>query len=252
MTLLSRQRAVTTIALVALFAPIEVMACGVELKRTQITIFGQLEARIGSLPQESVLMVGDLISVLAPRHTRAQVVTSDDQPSSALVSIAPDRYKVLSKEGGGAIPPEIQMPIGKLEWLHFGAASTGIAYVRLASGSERGLVRVEINDRPAAVQATNLIWTDKRQSEPISLSSLDTLTLDLPGEPGSGWSVRMRRGKAILKFVSEAESATELMKPRIHMQVQAYSEEIEDELVVTRSGAESYRFKILPKAIPKC
>lgn len=239
-------------ALIALFSPIEAMACGIAQKRTQITIFGRLEARIGSLPKESVLMVGDLISVLAPRHARARVVTSDDQPSSALVSIAPDRYKVLSEEGGGTIPPEVQMRIEESKWLHFGAASTGIAYVRLASGSERGLVRVEIHDRPAAAQGTNLIWTDKRQSEPISLSSLDTLTLDLPGEPGSGWSVRMRHGNAILKLVSEAEPATELMKLRVHLQVQAYPQGIEDELVVTRSGAESYRFKIWPKAIPKC
>ncbi|TXH88689.1 MAG: hypothetical protein E6Q78_10025 [Rhodoferax sp.] len=252
MTSLSRQCVATVVALVALFAPFKVMACGFAMQRAQITLFGQLNIRSDALPQESALKVGDLISVLVPRNTKSLVVANNDQPSSALVAITPDRYQLLSKEGGGSIPPEVHIHTDKTDWLHFGAASPGIAYLKLASGSERGLVRVKISDRPEVVRGTNLNWTDGRQSEPISLSPFDTLTIDLPGEPGSGWLVRMRHGKATLKSASLAESATESSKPRVLLRVEAYPGEAEDELIVTRSGAESYRFVVRTKAIPKC
>lgn len=252
MTSRSRPGVGTVVVLVALFAPFKAMACGFAMQRAQITLFGQLDVKGGSLPQESLLKVGDLISVLAPRNAKAHVVANNDQPSSALVSINSEQYKKLSKEGGGTIPSVIHIQTNNTEWLHFGAASTGIAYLKMASGSERGLVRVEISDRPEVVRGTNLRWTDGRQSEPISLSPFDTLTLDLPGEPGSKWLVRMRHGKATLKSASLVDSATESSKPRVLLRVDAHPGEAEDELIVTRSGAESYLFTVRPKAIPKC
>ena len=256
MTTLSKHTIAATLALALtnVLATSEAMACTTEIKRGQITVFGKLDDKRDLLPQEAAVKVGDLISVLAPRGVNVHVVAHDDLPSSALVSITPDRYKLLSKQGGGTVPPEIhtQSLPKKYEWLHFGAASTGAIYLKLASDNERGLVRVEIGERPAVNRGANLNWNEDRQSEAIHLTQFDTLTLDLPGEPGSGWLVGMRQGKATLKSVSQVNADIGSTQPRVLLRIEASPGTPEDELTVTRSGTEGYRFTVRPKAIPKC
>lgn len=229
-------------------------ACSIAIEREQTTVYGQLGTAPGQLPQEVELKTGDLLSVLAPRGARMRVVDTNDKDAVTVVQLDEQRYQVLSTQGRGAVPVEVRAEAypKSLSWQHFGAAASGVVYLRLAAGKERGVVRVRVVERPAVRRGSDVVWTDALQTEPIYLTQFDILTLDLPGAPGDGWQVHARSGKAVLKSASQAAAGVNVSPDRVWLKLEMVPGSSEDELSVRRGSGEIYRFVVRPKPVPAC
>lgn len=229
-------------------------ACSAGIARGQATVYGQLDTAPGQLPQEVELNTGDLLSVLAPRGARMLTVDANGKEATTVIPLEAARYQALSTQGRGTVPMEVRADAypKSLAWQHFGAAEPGLAYLKLSAGKERGLVRVRVMERPAIQRGTDLVWSDARQQETIYLSQFDTLTLELPGEPGNGWQVSARSGKAVLQSVSQTPSEANAPPAQVRLRVAVVPGAPEDELIVRRTDGGTYRFVVRPQAVPAC
>lgn len=226
-------------------------ACSTAITRGQATVWSNFSKEPGQLPQEVAILEGDLMSVLMPRNARASIVDASGKTTETLVALAAERYAELSEQGRGAVPIDVRLPDlpRTLAWQHYGAALPGTAYLKLVAGKEHALVRVQIDKRPVAPRGEQQIWNDARQQETISLTQFDTLALDLPGEPGDGWQVEMRAGRALLKTVALKQDAS---PTRVLLHLDAQPGASEDVLIVRRKGREVYRFLVQPRPMPAC
>lgn len=228
--------------------------CVLELQRAQLAVIGRFETAAGQLPQEVELRVGDLVSVLAPRTAKVQLIAPDEKPQVSLKVLTPARYEELSSRYRASIPPEV-MALGyprSLQWYHFGADVPGVSYLKLGAGKDRALLRVSIIPRPVVPRGTELLWTEARQTDVVELTPYDTLALELPGEPGSGWKIAMKSGKASLRSVTQVQAADGSFQPRAYLRLVVEPEGQEDELVVQRDGVQFFRFLLRQKPVPIC
>ena len=238
------------VALAACLATTGAWSCSAVSARGQITVSAAFGKTPMQPPHEVELKAGDLLSVLVPHGASVQMVDGSDKATQAATALDAERYRSLSAQGRGSIPVEVRAGSfpERLEWRHFGAATPGLIYLKLTAGKEYALVRVQIVEKPVAPLGTNLVWSEAKQGEPIALTQFDTLTLDLPGEPGDGWQVGMRSGKAALKSLSAGEGGA----ARVQLRIEAKPGAPDDELSIQRQGRELYRFTVRPRPVPAC
>ena len=197
------------------------------------------------------MQTGDLLSVLAPRGATATLMVPGEGPTEPVVTLDAERYRALSAQGRGVVPVEVRsdsLPRNR-QWQHFGASAPGVVYLKLTWGQKQALVRVQVAERPVVPRGTQLVWSEARQQDTIHLTQFDTLTLDLPGEPGDGWQITMQSGKSVLRSVAAAEG---VVAGRVLLRVDVKPGAPEDVLSIQRQGRELFRFSVRPRPVPAC
>lgn len=229
-------------------------ACTTEPLRGQATVFSQLDSTPDRLPQEVQFKVGDLLSMLTPRDAKILVVDANGKKTEAVVPLNAERYQTLSSQGRGTVPADVRANAypPHMEWRYFGAAASGLAYLKLSASKKHDLVRIHVMERPVMPRGTDVIWNEARQYEAIGLTQFDTLTLDLPGAPGDGWQLGMRSGKAALTSALQVAQGAGAQSARVLLRVEVIPGAPEDELTIQRAGGEVYRFTVHALPMPAC
>lgn len=234
-------------------------ACSLKDLRQQVAVLARFDTAPTQLPQEISLRASDLLSVLTPRSTTLQIVDARNKESDAMVVLEAGRYQMLSRHNGGKAPAEISTGVypAHLEWRHFGAGAPGVAYLVLtADNNERALVRVHVAEPPAVSRGQDWVWSEARQGDVIELAPFDTLTFDLPGQPGDGWQVEMAGRPIALATIAVREPGPDASPVRALLRVKATDvlagTRAEDTLTVRHAGGTVYRFTVLPLAVAAC
>lgn len=172
------------------------VACVTERSHPQL-IFDGIAATAqerDAMPQELQLRAGALLSVLLPGGMRTSGVGQDNE-NPALLALDEARYRELSAQGGGRIPPETEAVVSAagrplLGWARFGAAHTGVSWLRFTSkGKADRWLRVQVDPALPVERGTEIRLSEADENREVIVSYYDRIILELPGALGDGWAV---------------------------------------------------------------
>ena len=170
---------------------ISALACVADRPRGQSTLVATL-SQSGELPLEVQVKTGDLLSIRVPRGTALDVRSMDGASHAGLVRLEEARYLDLTRQSGGAVPSTqaVPGPLAKqVEWRRFGAASPAVYYLVASAGKSRWLARIDVRPEPEVRRGRTVrVAAAALASEPLQLTTYDTLEIEATGMVGQTWA----------------------------------------------------------------
>jgi hypothetical protein len=156
------------------------------------------QAAYTGTPVEHTLHAGDLVTLLLPAKAVVTAIEAAGGADPALVTLDEAAYLALSDQGGGVAFPDLRgakltLSSGPGTGIRrFGAARAGRVYLRVSHAGRIRWVRLDITQaveipRGTVVRGNETTTTAAKQA--LGVGGYDTLELELPGQPGDGWSV---------------------------------------------------------------
>ena len=151
----------------------------------------------GDTPVEHTLHAGDLVTLLLPPKAVVTAIEALGVAEPALVALEETRYLALSDQGGGVAFPDVRaanltLPSGPGTGIRrFGAAHAGRVYLRVSHAGRIQWVRLDITTAVEVPRGKVVTGNEATAvaRQPLGVGGYDTLELELPGQPGDGWSV---------------------------------------------------------------
>ncbi len=236
----------------SLLATAGAQACMADRQRGQTVVLTSFDAARTSLPVEYNITAGDLLAVFAPKLAKVKIIDAKGKASDVVQALDAERYRALSAQGDGRVPAEVSVIQQKSrEWLYFGAARPGLAYVDLQDREGRALLRVNIEQIKDAPRGQTITLTEAQQDKPQPLTMFDVLELELPGLPGDGWTAGISAGTVGISSITAVVPAKADASPRVRMRLGVQLQQSEQALEVKRGGA-VWRYTLQARAIPTC
>ncbi len=155
------------------------------------------QAADADIPVEHALHAGDLVTLLLPAKAVVTTIEAPGVAEPALVALEETRYLALSDQGGGRAFPDVRtakltLPSGPGTGIRrFGAAHAGRVYLRVSHAGRIQWVRLDITAAVEVPRGKVVMGNEATAGagQPLGVGGYDTLELELPGQPGDGWSV---------------------------------------------------------------
>jgi hypothetical protein len=262
--------AITSVGL--LFVSHQALSCTLTpLPRQQVRLdFEYSSLKNIKAPKEFNLQQGDLITMTPPVKGSVQIIevknTQTDVP--VLKSIGEEQYQELSQLGknhplwvnaGGLYGPFMKPEEAKkLGLARYGAGGYGIAYMKIISGNQFSLIRMNVEKLVEPTRDYQRRVTEKDMGgDPVLLDYYATLEIELPGTPADGWKINAEKVGYRLVSVQALElkpnsGARGASQDRVKLKFSRSNAGMpEAELDISNNSA-NYRFKVRNIPTPSC